>query len=268
MKSHMKAQSKATPKTTTHKKTGVQKVAKSRNSNKVVRSTKRPFSQQINPSSTPTLKTYTTATRTEKSVAFDTEDLAPQPHTNHFGADKFYNPDDDSDFEPHYAFPPTDVAAFPFADKQYNFSIRFGQDPSKVHKLNIYEGETYWDAVHRQQLHFPDAKCLPSSTFLQEEQFQEGAHGCGGCIGQFPIGFKANLPPISQTELSTYQNFWEYRVNQAKTYRDGGSPDSIRFLCTLDFSPDMDGVEIYAPGTNHPYFDDVAYIKANDAAMV
>jgi len=177
-------------------------------------------------------------------------------HTNQYGADKWYNPDEDSDFEPHYETPPEGVAAFPFAAKPYKFSIRFGQDPDKVHELDIYEGETYYDAVYRQKLFFPDVKCNPSSTFMQEEQFFHGAPGCGGCIGLFPFGYKSKLPQLSEGETVTLRNFWHYRVNHKKTNLAGGDVESVRFLCTLNFTPDMDGVEIYAQGTNHPHFDD------------
>lgn len=190
-------------------------------------------------------------------------------HTNHYGEDKFYNPDEDSDFEPHYDLPPEGVHAFPFASKRYNFSIRFAQDPDKVHNLDIYEGETYFDAVNRQKLFFPDAKCNVDSTHQQEEQFFDGAAGCGGCIGQFPVGYKSKLPDLSVNETDTMRNFWRQRVHHDKTGRDGGKADSIRLLCVTDFTPDMDGVQIMALGTNHPHFNDnIDLIRASESAMI
>jgi len=201
-----------------------------------------------------TLKRNIRLTRVTRGGHHATHDHTLPTNAHHNKrSDQWYNPDEDSDFSEHHEGPPPGVFAFPHASTPYKAKMRFGHEPDVAHDITIYEGETFYDCAARHGLTFPDVQCLPESQLLQEDQFFDGPMGCGGCIGFFPVGYVDKLPTMTQNETQKVRRFWNFRVHEFKTHRDGGKVDGIRFLCTMNFTPALEGVEVFCPGTPYPF---------------
>lgn len=230
--------------------------------NKVQKKTTKKQKQLKAKKTTTTAKRGIRLTRVTRGGDHHTHEHQDKPgtHTNKFGSDPWYNPDEDSDHVTEFAHPPSGVFAYPFATKPYKFFLRTVEEPDVSTEYNIYEGETYWDAARRQGFVFKHAICTLPSQMYQEESYFEGPPGCDGCIGYFPFDARDKLRQMTDTETQRVREFWTQRVNPGSTNRDGGTWKSVRYLCTLNFEPQMDGVEVYLPGKLFLERDDRQFI--------
>ena len=171
--------------------------------------------------------------------------------------DEWYNADENSEHADHFPHPPAGVRAYSFADKAYKVSFRFKKLGDKVIHTDIYEGETFHDALYRYSDNNPDGgfkystQCNLPSDMLQEEQLWDGPEGCGDCIGFIPPTHAKHLEPMWPEETQRMRQFLLTRLDAHKTDRDGGDPQRIRFLCVTNFTPALDGIEIYMPGNDY-----------------
>lgn len=169
--------------------------------------------------------------------------------------DQYFNPEEHSDYEDHFAAPPSHVTtAFPFATTPYTITLRFAEYENTAFKFNIYEGETVLEAAHRNRVPFPTL-CDPKDIYLESE-FREGPPGCGLCMGFFPPTYVNALRPRENSEIDALRKFLRIRVDTRQTNRDvpnGGAWERMRYLCVTQMTPEMNGVEVLIPGSKYPF---------------
>lgn len=174
----------------------------------------------------------------------------PNVHDNVL-SDPWYSPDQDSEHEGH--FPTCPSRGYVFATTKYSVSFRLAQKNDQVFKVDAYEGETFSDILRR--FYIPvQTLCDDEVVSLREDQFEDGPNGCGKCIGIFPKKYHDKLPAFYPEEGDQMRQFIQTRVNHEKTAIHNGNGHGLRFLCVTQMTPDLDGVEIYIPGSERPQF--------------